>query len=92
MKKLIIATTLIASTLSAFAIDLTTYRKIDSRGMDGGQVLQIAGSPDSRQRQWDDSCGGMVEKWFYEGSDSALKGKTVIVELCKNKVTRTSTN
>lgn len=91
MKKLALLAMAFA-TLTASAIDLQTYRKIDSRGMDGGQVLQIAGSPDSRQRQWDDSCGGIVEKWFYAGSDSALQGKTVVVELCKNKVTRTSTN
>ena len=92
MKKIVLLGALALTTFTAMAIDLQTYRKIDSRGMDGGQVLQIAGNPDSRQRNWDDSCGGIVEKLFYEGTDSALKGKTVVVELCKNKVTRVSTN
>jgi len=91
MKKIVLLGALALTTFAAMAIDLQTYRKIDSRGMDGGEVLALAGSPDSRQRNWDDSCGGIVEKLFYKG-DSSIQGKMVIVELCKNKVTRVSTN
>ena len=80
------------SAFSAFAIDFATYRKIDYRGMDGGEVLVHAGTPESRQRNWDDSCGGVVEKLFYRGTDSQLDGKIIVVELCKNKVRKVSLN
>lgn len=86
MSKYLISSLLLIS-LNASAIDVGAYRKIDSRGMDGAKVLLIAGDPDSRQRKWDKTCGGIAEKWFYKGSDYSLEGKVVVVELCQNVVT-----
>lgn len=75
------------STSICFAITAETERKIDLKGVEGGEVMSIAGSPDVRQ--FDGACvGGRGEKWFYRGTDSVLAGKTVVVELCGNRVTR----
>ena len=92
MKKLLLTVSLLTMARAAFSIDIETYRKISRPGMDGGQVMMIAGSPDVQQRDgYSASCKGIVERWFYRGSDNALEGKQVVVELCGNKVTGTST-
>lgn len=84
MKKIIVAATLLASVSASFAIDLQAYRKIDRTGMDAADVLLIAGEPDARQRT------GKCETWYYVGTDSALEGRKVVVQLCSNKVVKTS--
>lgn len=72
-------------TVSAYAIDLDAYRKINRPGMAAAEVLLIAGEPDSRQRQ------GNCSTWFYRGTDTALENKLILVSLCDNKVVSTST-
>lgn len=84
MKKILLVGALALSTFSAFAIDLATYRKIDSPGMDAGKVLLLAGEPDARERN------GSCMKFMYRGTDSALAGKIVTVVLCGNKVVKAS--
>lgn len=70
---------------SALAIDITTYRKIDRRGLTAVEVLAIAGAPLARQRL--DNC----ETWLYKGSDTALENRMVVVQLCNNKVVSANT-
>lgn len=84
MKKIIVAATLLASVSASFAIETDAYRKISRTGLEAADVLLIAGEPDARQRT------GKCETWFYTGTDYALQGKKVVVQLCSNKVVNTS--